>query len=55
MKVNSKIKVSEKIYINPIFILANNFRVNIQKNLEELLGEEAGIISRNITSEIQVK
>ena len=51
MKVNSKIKVSEKIYINPIFILANNFRVNIQKNL----GEEAGIISRNITSEIQVK
>ena len=55
MNVKSEVKISEKTYINPLFVFANNIKINIQKSLEETLGEEAKVANRNITSEIQVK
>lgn len=44
--------MSEKTYLNSLLVFSNNLKDKIESNLEEILGENAEITKRNITSEI---
>lgn len=46
-------KESEKTYLNPLLIISNNIKQKIEKNLDEILGEDSYLVKRNTTSEIQ--
>lgn len=55
VKIENNLKISEKNYLNPILIYSNNLKNKIENNLEEILGKNAEITKRNITSEIHQK
>lgn len=52
VNVEGKIQVSNKTFLNPIFIFSNNLKNKIESNLDKILGEYSEITKRNITSEI---
>ena len=47
-----KIEISNKEYLNPILIFSNKIKNEIENRLENILGEEAELVKRNIDSEI---
>ena len=44
---NTQIKISKKTYLNQIYIISNKVKSNIEKKLDEILGENSGIAKRN--------
>ncbi len=52
ISLESNLQISEKTYLNKIYIFSNNLKNKIEENLDKILGEDSAVIKRNTSSEI---
>lgn len=50
--LDSNLQVSESTYLNRIYMISNDLKTKIKENLDKILGENSGVVKRNITSVI---